>query len=71
LGTATEEDVKLVASHVQAISKSQSELLGGFQKHTQLMSSFVFLSQDRMTNHEKAVTQQLDSVIAGALSINV
>jgi hypothetical protein len=67
-GTASEDDVRLVESHVQAISKSQSGLLSGFQRHTQLMSSFISLSQERMNNFDTLLKQQYDSVISTLVS---
>lgn len=57
-GTATEDDIKALAAHVQAISKSQSQMLSGFQVQTEHMSSFMTLSQERMNNFEELLKQQ-------------
>ena len=57
-GTATEEDVRVLASHVQAISKSQSDLLSGFQTHMQRMSSFMSLTKSQFDNLELLLQQQ-------------
>jgi len=49
LGTATEDDIKTLAAHVQAISQSQSKLLSGFQAQAEHLSSFMTLSQAQVT----------------------
>jgi len=57
-GTATEEDVEIVAAHVQSLSKSQSQLLAGFQLQNEHMSSFMTLTQARMSNLDAMLRQQ-------------
>jgi len=57
-GTASEEDVQVVAAHVNSLTKSQSELLKGFQLQSEHMSSFMTLSQERITALESVLRQQ-------------
>ena len=62
-GTATEEDLQIVVAHMQAISKSQSALLSGFQRHTETMSSFVSLTQDRINNLDQIMKIQYETIV--------
>lgn len=40
-GTVSEDDIETIVSHVNALIKSQSQLLSGFQKQSDHMSSFM------------------------------
>jgi len=57
-GTATEDDVETLAAHINSITKSQSELLHAFQVQNDHLSSYMTLSQARLTNFEALFTQQ-------------
>ena len=61
--SATEEDLQIVVAHMQAISKSQSALLSRFKRHTETMSSFVSLTQDRINNLDDLMQQQYAAII--------
>ena len=67
-GTVSEDDLNVVASHVQSISKSQSQLLNAFQVQTEHMSSYMSLSQERMNNFDELVHKQyvalFDTILA-------
>ena len=56
-GTATEDDVNLLARHINALKKQTLKVVNAVQQHEQDLSSYMKLADQRMTNLKDGIEQ--------------
>lgn len=56
-GTATEDDVNLLARHINALKKNTYNIMSSVQQHEEHLSSFIKASDERMSNLKNEIQQ--------------
>ena len=63
LGTATEDDVNLLASHINALKKETAKVVQAVQQHGQDLSSYMKTTDERMTNLKTGIEQNHMAIV--------
>lgn len=56
-GTATEDDVNLLAKHINALKRNTQNIVSSVQQHEEHLSSFIKASDERMSNLRNGIQE--------------
>ena len=62
-GTATEDDVNLLARHINALKKETAKVVQAVQQHGQDLSSYMKTADERMTNLKTGIEQNHMAIV--------